>query len=207
MNIFLASAAAVGIAIAFPNPARATEVINFDDLGNGVVVTDQYENVVFSSIGGSQVLTTAQSLGSSTPNFICSGRGGSINCTDPIFVDFATAVSGLSFLAVGDNQVGVNGSVSIFGSGGLLGTVNTIGDNVFSTPYMVDLSAFTGVTRIEITNTDPGGLGYDDFRFSFSDVTGAVPEPATWAMMLIGFGGMGIAFRRKRRLTNEALYA
>lgn len=31
-----------------------------------------------------------------------------------------------------------------------------------------------------------------------SAVSGAVPEPATWAMMLLGFGGIGIALRRKR---------
>jgi len=29
-------------------------------------------------------------------------------------------------------------------------------------------------------------------------VGGAVPEPATWAMMLIGFGGLGAAMRRRR---------
>ncbi len=29
--------------------------------------------------------------------------------------------------------------------------------------------------------------------------TAAVPEPATWAMMLIGFGGIGAAMRRRRR--------
>lgn len=28
---------------------------------------------------------------------------------------------------------------------------------------------------------------------------GDVPEPATWAMMLIGFGGIGMAMRRQRR--------
>ena len=28
--------------------------------------------------------------------------------------------------------------------------------------------------------------------------TGAVPEPATWAMMLLGFGGIGFAMRRRR---------
>ena len=27
----------------------------------------------------------------------------------------------------------------------------------------------------------------------------AVPEPATWAFMLLGFGGMGVAMRRRRR--------
>lgn len=29
--------------------------------------------------------------------------------------------------------------------------------------------------------------------------TGAVPEPATWAMMLLGFGGIGIAMRHRRK--------
>lgn len=28
---------------------------------------------------------------------------------------------------------------------------------------------------------------------------GSVPEPATWAMMLLGFGGIGMAMRRQRR--------
>ena len=30
---------------------------------------------------------------------------------------------------------------------------------------------------------------------------GAVPEPSTWAMMLLGFGGVGVALRRRRRAT------
>ena len=29
--------------------------------------------------------------------------------------------------------------------------------------------------------------------------TGAVPEPSTWAMMLMGFGGLGFQLRRKRK--------
>ena len=29
--------------------------------------------------------------------------------------------------------------------------------------------------------------------------TGAVPEPSTWAMMLLGFGAIGYSMRRKRR--------
>lgn len=34
---------------------------------------------------------------------------------------------------------------------------------------------------------------------SFSTAAGAVPEPSTWAMMLIGFGGLGFAVARRGR--------
>jgi len=34
---------------------------------------------------------------------------------------------------------------------------------------------------------------------------GSVPEPATWALMLLGFGGIGIALRRGRRRSKPAL--
>jgi hypothetical protein len=30
-------------------------------------------------------------------------------------------------------------------------------------------------------------------------VSQAVPEAATWAMMLLGFGGMGLVIRRRRK--------
>ena len=33
---------------------------------------------------------------------------------------------------------------------------------------------------------------------TFTEVGSAVPEPATWAMMIIGFGGAGVAIRRRR---------
>ena len=41
---------------------------------------------------------------------------------------------------------------------------------------------------------------------SFSLSTAAVPEPATWAMMLVGFGMMGASMRYRRRST-KAVYA
>lgn len=36
-------------------------------------------------------------------------------------------------------------------------------------------------------------------------VSGAVPEPATWAMMLLGFGCVGSAMRRNRRRTGKLI--
>jgi hypothetical protein len=37
-----------------------------------------------------------------------------------------------------------------------------------------------------------------------SGVTPAVPEPATWGMMLLGFVGLGFAFRQSRRKVSFA---
>ncbi|HEV2567448.1 MAG TPA: esterase-like activity of phytase family protein [Sphingomonas sp.] len=40
------------------------------------------------------------------------------------------------------------------------------------------------------------------FKISGVDAAGLVPEPATWAMMIAGFGLAGAAMRRRRGLTN-----
>ena len=44
--------------------------------------------------------------------------------------------------------------------------------------------------------TDFGSHG---FSGSGGSGGGAVPEPATWALMLLGFGGLGAMLRRQRR--------
>ena len=49
--------------------------------------------------------------------------------------------------------------------------------------------------------------GTRSVNFAASSVAGAVPEPGTWAMMLVGFGGIGGAMRRRRKLTNIAQLA
>ncbi|VXC86980.1 PEPxxWA-CTERM sorting domain-containing protein [Sphingomonas sp. 8AM] len=48
------------------------------------------------------------------------------------------------------------------------------------------------------------GLGTQAYKydrsigFSLNGITGAVPEPATWAMMILGFGLVGAALRQRR---------
>lgn len=41
------------------------------------------------------------------------------------------------------------------------------------------------------------GCGIDEIAFA-EGVAGAVPEPATWAMMILGFGAAGAVIRRRR---------
>lgn len=43
-------------------------------------------------------------------------------------------------------------------------------------------------------------------RFTFSTVA-PVPEPATWAMMILGFGAIGIALRRRSRPRGQPVFS
>lgn len=49
---------------------------------------------------------------------------------------------------------------------------------------------------VDASGTDDG-LAIDDFRLTATTLSAAVPEPATWAMMITGFGLVG-AMRRRR---------
>jgi len=53
---------------------------------------------------------------------------------------------------------------------------------------------------ITITGTSAGDASYSG-TLSFGQVA-AVPEPATWALMLVGFGAVGFSMRRKRAGAN-----
>lgn len=44
-----------------------------------------------------------------------------------------------------------------------------------------------------------GASPYLPYEMQLGGTVGAVPEPATWIMMMLGFGGLGFAYRRSRR--------
>ena len=50
----------------------------------------------------------------------------------------------------------------------------------------------------QVLQAPPDIAGTNAFRF-FAPTTGSVPEPATWTMMLIGFGVIGFALRGAKR--------
>jgi hypothetical protein len=51
--------------------------------------------------------------------------------------------------------------------------------------------------RIQALFSTQAGPGLDNVVLTASAVPNAVPEPATWAMMLAGFGLLGVALRRR----------
>ena len=56
---------------------------------------------------------------------------------------------------------------------------------------------FAGITTLEY-HFDPAIQQAKQFRVI--GVGPTIPEPATWAMMIMGFGGIGAVLRRRRRL-------
>ncbi|WP_114227697.1 MULTISPECIES: PEPxxWA-CTERM sorting domain-containing protein [Sphingomonas] len=90
-----------------------------------------------------------------------------------------------SFLVTLTDSLGESNTIS-------LGNAN--GSNIFNIiggPGQVYTSA-------SFTTTSPAGFT-DLKQLRVVLAQSAVPEPATWALMLLGFGGMGVAMRRSRR--------
>ncbi|MEH3120469.1 MAG: PEPxxWA-CTERM sorting domain-containing protein [Sphingomonas phyllosphaerae] len=71
---------------------------------------------------------------------------------------------------------------------------------------------FTSVTFGQGPNSGGDVLGFDqmtigDARQVVNPPAGAVPEPATWAMMMLGFGVVGFAMRRKAKVNTRVRFA
>jgi PEP-CTERM motif len=103
------------------------------------------------------------------------------------FISFEYSSSSFSFdISSADSPVlsgGLNADGS-FNSTGFMDVVSAAGFPFFDSG-LIPVQFLAKVTE----------FGAPDFgsTFAFTLVTGAVPEPSTWTMILIGFGGLGFA--------------
>jgi hypothetical protein len=105
-------------------------------------------------------------------------------------------VSGLTFLAIGVDDNGTVALVDVYVNNAFSTTVNVTGNASPQSPDLVDLTAFSNVTSIEIhTLTDSFGIGWDDFTFTVN----AAPEPGSLALMALGLAAFGLGRRRFAR--------
>lgn len=126
-----------------------------------------------------------------------------------LHVDFANSSLAILFnTSLGNptwNPVSFNGPIF---SGSAIAGITGVTVNGSST-----LAGFDN-TRVSVVGQDLridwSGLSYTDgtalnLDFTFArDGTGAVPEPATWAMMIVGFGLVGAVSRRRRAIPPAA---
>jgi len=116
-------------------------------------------------------------------------------------------------------EVGVNANSAATTSGTLSNSI-TVDSTLYNflIPYTIAISSSDTITFNPFTAT----FGNYNFAFNLLSLTSdgssiaqgvltanisAVPEPAAWAMMLIGFGGIGFAMRRRKVVRTSVSYA
>jgi len=121
----------------------------------------------------------------STATLIPDGNGGMM--IDPATdVDFCPTCVFVTGMTAGGMDIGSLFLTATAGSTDALENYNLLGQF---------LSAGTYTLHIQGTRGDAGSFGGN---VSFAAAPAPVPEPATWAMMLLGFGAIGWQVRRRR---------
>lgn len=124
-------------------------------------------------------------------------------------VDFVTTVAGLLSLGVSTTATASGSDDDTDFSGAFLTGTGIVGQENLTSPIpfsdiderlrLLSFNVGPGTYRLTVQGTP--GIKNASFAgtvaFNTSSVPG-VPEPATWGMMLIGFGVIGAAMRRKR---------
>ena len=92
-----------------------------------------------------------------------------------------------------------DGFINAFALDGTYLGMLMVGSNPFNVPYLWALG-----TRAEGSGFNSNAVyfaaGIGDEEHGLFGQLVPVPEPATWAMMLMGFGAVGLAMRRRRRI-------
>jgi PEP-CTERM motif len=122
-----------------------------------------------------------------------------VGSSDNVGVDVYSGASGPATMGSGAETVGTSGTGGLFGVGsGLLDIpVIYVPEGYVSNTPLSGTSVFDNTTLAEL------GLSTGTYVFTWGDpssltVEVSVPEPTTWAMMLMGFAGIGLLAYRKR---------
>ncbi len=154
---------------------------------------DPAPTFAFASINGT-ALVNAFTAGVGATQFAGGPGGFEIRFNAPIRAfgaDFA------GFGGAGATQILAGGNTLSFPAQGLFdkGFFGFTSDTAFST------IRFQGVAG------QGDGFFFDNATFSTPSVVAAVPEPASWALMIAGFGLVGGAVRRRRKVVTRVSYA
>lgn len=148
------------------------------------------------------------SLTPSAPNLIGGTAAGGT-------LDYSAAIQASFFTTANTSVLATTNSVSVLGDlfglgfgtvtlnaydylGNLLGTVSDVDSYPQGTGPTLSLSV-AGIHSVAFFGSS-GTVGFDNFQFGELTAVSGVPEASTWAMMILGFAGVGfMAFRRRNQ--------
>lgn len=180
----IAAAALVGV----PCAASAATLIDQTNLAGQ---TNTPVSLTFTAGASS---TTVDFQGYQLPSFINLSNilltlsGGSSNLLGTSFT-YTPAPCGAD---ASQGPVGANGTNNLSFGGVCIGSYDSFAQTIGTT---VGASYTLSFGLSNSFSNQPSGLRI----FASDAVTGAVPEPATWTMLLLGFAGMGLVLRYQRR--------
>jgi hypothetical protein len=172
------------------------------NLGSGDAAVT-YENVTFSTssaLSNGNFFNVNPSF-SGVPSAVLSSQEQTVGIPN-ILVSLPSAVTGFSL----DYGTFLGGNVTFTLSNGDAFTLGSALDGYATAHFfgVTDTTAFTSVL-LTINGSGPPPLddvlSLNDVTFGSLSVAAAAPEPSTWAMMILGFFGVGAMGYRRRKFT------
>jgi hypothetical protein len=146
---------------------------------------------LFTALGSNILDVTFFVPGTTTPG-LTTGFGA-------IFSDVDLAnTSSIEFFGADDTSLGL---YYVLTSGVASGGLSFLGVS-YATPTISRVRITAGNTALGPGVTDSAQhdlVTLDDYIFGEPRLASAVPEPSTWAMLLLGFAGIGVSFRVRKR--------
>lgn len=185
----------VAIALAFASPAAAQQLVS-----NGGFEAGNFSGFTQSGNTGFTGVSTAYAASGTYGAYF--GPIGSVGGITQTLNTTAGQNYLISFDLANFQASDANFYEVLFGGTSLFTATNS---SVFGfTNFRTTATALGATTNLAFNfRNDPNYFGLDNV--SVTAVSAAVPEPATWAMMLVGFGAMGVAMRRQRASARPAL--
>jgi hypothetical protein len=139
------------------------------------------------------ILTGESNQTTDDSNVYATSVFGDASLTNPLVVTFSQPIQNFQIQILnaysGNYEVYDNaGNTDFFSLASTGGSIQTVG--FAATGTVVDIAYLD----------DPTNWDFAIDNVTFNQPLGGIPEPSTWAIMLMGFGGLGVAMRSRRKM-------